>query len=82
VRCMKDQKLVMADQQVEGLFAVPDDPQEIHNVAAAHPGSVSAMQRKLLYHVHKAESLRMESAPVTEVDESVVEHLRALGYIE
>jgi uncharacterized sulfatase len=77
-----DQKLVMADQQVEGLFTLPDDPQEVHNVAGDHPGAVSAMQRKLLHHVHKAESLRMESTPVTEVDESVVEHLRALGYIE
>jgi hypothetical protein len=33
--------------------------------------------------VNKAESQRLETTPMTsEVDESVVDHLRALGYIE
>jgi len=41
------------------------------------------MQRMLIAQVNKAEAQRVESSAATsEVDESVVDHLRALGYIE
>ncbi|MBA3870918.1 MAG: sulfatase [Anaerolineae bacterium] len=76
-------KLAVVGQQVEGLFDIAADPTEVQSVAATEAPTLSAMQRMLIAQVNKAESQRIESTPTTsEVDESVVDHLRALGYIE
>jgi len=76
-------KLAVVGQQVEGFFDIAADPTEVQSVAATQAPTLSAMQRMLIAQVNKAESQRVET-PVTtsEVDESVVDHLRALGYIE
>lgn len=76
-------KLTVIGQQVDGLFDIAADPSEVQSIAASQAPTLSAMQRMLIAQVNKAESQRIESAPTTnEVDESVVDHLRALGYIE
>ncbi|MCA0457367.1 MAG: sulfatase [Chloroflexi bacterium] len=76
-------KLAVVGQQVEGLFNIATDPTDSHNVAAQEPAILSATRRILAMQVNKAESQRVEAASSTaEVDESVVDHLRALGYIE
>jgi arylsulfatase A-like enzyme len=75
-------KLAVLDQQVEGLFDVDADPTEVRNIAGDLSAKVSEMQRKLSGLVALAESRRAEEAFTAEVDESVIDHLRALGYIE
>ena len=76
-------KLAVVGQQVEGLFDIVADPAEVQSVATTQAPTLSAMQRLLVAQVNKAESQRVESsAPAGTVDESLVDHLRALGYIE
>ncbi|MCB9453708.1 MAG: sulfatase [Anaerolineaceae bacterium] len=75
-------KLVTVGDQVEGLFDLAGDPAEIHSVAAQHPQQVTTLRRKLDTFVTHAESQRAEAAEFAEVDAGVVDHLRALGYIE
>jgi uncharacterized sulfatase len=75
-------KLVVVDQRVEGLFNVTADPAEAHNLVIDQKLRVAEMQRKLGALVAQAESQRVESGAGSEVDDAVVEHLRALGYIE
>lgn len=75
-------KLAVIDQNVEGFFDISADPGEVRNIAANHMTAVSEMQRKLASLVALAESRRAEAGFSDRVDDSVVEHLRALGYIE
>src|SRR5262249_37479557 len=75
-------KLAVLDQRIEGLFDVQTDPTEVHNVAADHGAKVAEMQRKLASLVTLAESRRAEAGFTAAVDEAVIDHLRALGYIE
>ncbi|MBI1278751.1 MAG: sulfatase-like hydrolase/transferase [Anaerolineaceae bacterium] len=76
-------KLAVVGQQVEGLFDISTDPTEVQSVATVEAPTLSAMQRMLIAQINKAESQRIDSPVSTsEVDESVVDHLRALGYIE
>lgn len=75
-------KLAVVDQRVEGLFDVTTDPSEAHNISMEQKLRVAEMQRKLGALVAEAESLRAGTSASSEVDESVVDHLRALGYIE
>lgn len=75
-------KLIMLDQQVEGLYDMASDPTEIHSIADSNGAQVTEMQRKLSGLVTLAESRRAEAGFTSAVDESVIEHLRALGYIE
>ncbi len=75
-------KLVTVGNQVEGLFNVSKDPAEVRNIAANHPSEVAMLRRKLDTFVAQAENQRAEAAEFAEVDAGVVDHLRALGYIE
>ncbi len=76
-------KLAVVSQQVEGLFDIATDPTEIQSIATTELSTLSAMQRTLAGLVNKAESQRVESSVSSgTVDDSVVDHLRALGYIE
>ncbi len=79
-----EHKLVLVDDRVEGLFNVTDDPLEIHNRAVAESERVAALSRKLNGLVLQAESRRVESAVFEggARDAALLEHLRALGYIE
>lgn len=75
-------KLAVVDQRVEGLFDVTADPSESRNIAMEQKLRVAEMQRKLGALVAEAESQRAGAGASSEVDEAVVDHLRALGYIE
>ncbi|MEZ4671057.1 MAG: sulfatase [Anaerolineae bacterium] len=75
-------KLTVIDQQVDGFFDVEADPTEVHNLAAGQSARVSTLQRQLATLVSKAELQRAVPTAANIVDDSVVEHLRALGYIE
>jgi uncharacterized sulfatase len=75
-------KLVTVGSQVEGLYNLAADPAETQNIASDQPAQVNALRRKLDTFVTQAENARAEAAGFAEVDASVVDHLRALGYIE
>lgn len=76
-------KLTVIGQQVDSLYDIAADPTEVQSVAATEAPTLSAMQRLLAAQVNKAESQRLTTTASTGVvDESVVDHLRALGYIE
>ncbi len=77
-------KLAQIDQRVEGLFDVASDPGETRSIAADQPRRVSELQRKLATLVSRAEIQRVAASEAASApaDEAVVEHLRALGYIE
>jgi arylsulfatase A-like enzyme len=77
-----DTKLAVAGDKVEGLYDLGADPAETANVAEGHPALVDDLKRRLSTFVKTAESRRAEAALYAPVDESVVEQLRALGYIE
>ncbi|MBZ0275556.1 MAG: sulfatase [Anaerolineae bacterium] len=75
-------KLVTLNGQIEGLFDLTTDPAETHNIAGEQTTLVAALRRKLDTFVVQTEDQRAEAAAFAEVDAGVVEHLRALGYIE
>ncbi|MBZ0284439.1 MAG: sulfatase-like hydrolase/transferase [Anaerolineae bacterium] len=77
-------KLAMVDDRVEGLFNVADDPLEMRDLAATEAAWVAALSRRLSGLVTQAESRRVETAEFEggTRDAAVLEHLRALGYIE
>lgn len=75
-------KLAVVDQQVEGLFDIETDPTEVKNLATERGATISTMQRQLATLVSKAESQQSAVSTAGAVDDSVVDHLRALGYIE
>lgn len=75
-------KLAVVDQQVEGLYDIEGDASEVNNLAGEASAPISTMQRQLATLVSKAEVQRAATSTAGAVDESVVDHLRALGYIE
>ncbi|MBL8154116.1 MAG: sulfatase [Anaerolineae bacterium] len=75
-------KLTVIDQKVDALYDVAADPAEGRDLAAERAGRAAELQRKLATLVSRAELLQPELAAAAPVDDSVVEHLRALGYIE
>lgn len=75
-----DQKLIMRENQVEGLYDVARDPEETHSLASEQPEQIAALENKIKTFVQDvSQPLDPRTA---EVDEKVVEQLRALGYVE
>lgn len=75
-----DHKLVMAEGAVEGLFDVARDPAETRDLAADQPDAAATLAQKISAFVDMTGQL--DDARAAEVDEKVVEQLRALGYVE
>jgi arylsulfatase A-like enzyme len=75
-----DFKLTMRENTVENLFNFADDPAENVNLAAAQPDQVAPLERKISAFVQTMG--KPTNTRTAEVDEKVVEQLRALGYIE
>lgn len=75
-------KLAVVDGRIEGFFDVANDPTETQDLATVQAAQAAEMQRKLASLVTLAESRRAEAGFTSEVDASVLDHLRALGYIE
>ncbi len=75
-------KLAMVAERVEGLYNVIHDPAETHDVAAEQPALVQDLQGKIAAFVSTAEVQQAGQGTFGEVDESIIDNLRALGYIE
>ncbi|RMG81500.1 MAG: sulfatase [Chloroflexi bacterium] len=76
-----EHKLAMVGGQVEGLFDVSHDPQEVRDMSHEQPSTVAALQQKLQTFVATAESQRAVVGELT-VSQEVEDNLRALGYFE
>ncbi len=74
-----DHKLVMAESGVEALFDIADDPAETRDLAAEQPDESAALAEKISAFVAGIGQVEQRTA---EVDEQIVEQLRALGYVE
>ncbi len=75
-----DWKLILRENAVENLFDVADDPAETRDLSTARPAEIGALERKAAAFM---QTMQHPTDPRTaEVDEKVVEQLRALGYIE
>jgi arylsulfatase A-like enzyme len=77
-----DHKLVTVGGQVEGLFDLAADPAETRDLAPEQAMLAAELERKLAIFVSTAESRRADRAAFAPVDDSVLDQLRALGYIE
>lgn len=75
-----DYKLILRENVVEGLYNVAADPAETRDLAAAQPDEVAALRGQIESFTRHADPVH--AAQLAPVDEEVVEHLRALGYIE
>lgn len=75
-------KLAVVGEQVEGLFDVASDPNELQDVSSHAGEMVDTLQRKLRDFVQTAEHYRADGGAFAEVNPEVEDHLRALGYIE
>lgn len=75
-------KLTMVQDRVEGLYNVAADPTEIHDVASANTAVVTHLQGKLDTFVKATDGQNTDAGTLGNVDESVMDNLRALGYIE
>jgi hypothetical protein len=77
-----DYKLITCGEKVEALYNVAADPSETRNLIANEPTRLGEMQRKLATFTQQFESSAIHEPVTANDDEQVLEHLRALGYIE
>jgi uncharacterized sulfatase len=77
-----DYKLMICGEKVEALYNVADDPAETRNLIANEPTRLAEMQRKLADFVQQFDTAPTPEPAAIDDDEQVLEHLRALGYIE
>ncbi|MAS34915.1 MAG: sulfatase [Anaerolineaceae bacterium] len=75
-------KLAMVHDQVEGLFDTQKDPTEIRDIAAAQPDLTQQLQSRLAQFVQTSAAQNGGNNGFGEMDQSVEDNLRALGYIE
>ena len=75
-------KLAMVADRVEGLYDVARDPAETRDVAAEQPALTRTLQGKIAAFVSSAETQQAEDGAFGDVDDAVMDNLRALGYIE
>jgi arylsulfatase A-like enzyme len=75
-------KLIICGEKVESLYNIAADPAETRNLIANDPTRLAEMQRKLTAFIQQFEPSPKPDPATNEDDEQVLEHLRALGYIE
>ena len=75
-------KLAVVHDQVEGLFDTQADPNEVRDISAQNPALAQRLQGRITDFVKLSETLRLDQRGYSEVDDTVVDSLRALGYIE
>ena len=75
-------KLTTVGNQVEGLFDLANDPNEVNSLADAHPEEAEQLLTQLDTFSREVSAGRIANGDFNEVDAEVVDHLRALGYIE
>lgn len=74
-------KLITVGTDVDGLFNIAQDPAELHSIAATQPQQVATLQARLTQFTQETQAQRQESLE-RPVNDEVLDHLRALGYIE
>ncbi|MEM6527329.1 MAG: sulfatase-like hydrolase/transferase [Chloroflexota bacterium] len=77
-----DHKLTTIGEHVDGLFDVFADPNEVRSIADAQPEMTDALRARLDAFSAEAALRRVDGNEFKDVDAEVVEHLRALGYID
>lgn len=75
-------KLAVVADRVEGLFNVAHDPAEIRDVSGENPALVRDLHGKLSAFVRTTTAQQADSGGFHDVDESVLDNLRALGYLD
>lgn len=75
-------KLTTVGTRIDGLFDVTSDPQETVSIAEHQPETVSTLQQQLNDFSREVTAHRADENAFGAVDDEIVEHLRALGYIE
>ncbi len=75
-------KLALVGAQVEGLYDVAADPAETADLAAQDSARAATLQQQAAAFVADAEARRAGAGLTADADESVLDHLRALGYVE
>jgi arylsulfatase A-like enzyme len=75
-----DYKLILRENVVEGLYNVADDSTETRDLAAVEPDRAAALRAHLEAFTRREQSA--DAAQIAPADDEVIEHLRALGYIE
>lgn len=75
-------KLAVVHDRVEGLYDVAADPSEIRNLSVEQAATASSLLSKLDSFVNQNGQHANTAESFTDVDPSVVDNLRALGYIE
>ena len=77
-----DHKLTMVGTHIDGLFDVSQDPQETASLAAQQPQRAAQMEAQLHRFAQEAAASRLDGDTFAEVDDEVLAHLRALGYVD
>lgn len=75
-------KLATVGDAVEGVYDTLDDPDELHDMAADNPKLTGLLRRKLAEFTRSEDNSGPDAPGSGKVDDSIVENLRALGYIE
>ena len=75
-------KLATVGDAVEGVYDTLNDPLEYHDMAADNPKLTGLLRRKLTEFTQSEDDSGPDSPGSSKVDDSIVENLRALGYIE
>jgi arylsulfatase A-like enzyme len=76
-----DHKLMLLHESPRALYDVAADPTEQENVLESQPGIASDLTRRLLTFVREGERGSTQTHQ-QEVDDEVMEQLRALGYVD
>ncbi len=77
-----DHKLAVVGAHPEALFDIAADPLEVRDIAPAHLPLVTHLQTRLNEFVLASEGRRADAPLTTDIDDSVADNLRALGYID
>jgi len=78
-------KLTLVGGEIDALYDLGNDPYEINNLAPDHPATVEQLRGMLDHFVNEAAQQRDALAALAEnaaLTPLMLEHLRALGYIE
>ncbi len=75
-------KLTVVHDRVEALYDVASDPTEMRDVSVGQAALVADLQGKLNNFVKVTERENRDSESFGDVDDSILDNLKALGYIE
>ncbi|MCU0476643.1 MAG: sulfatase [Anaerolineae bacterium] len=80
-----DHKLTVVGGEVDALYDLTTDPHELHDVSGRHPSATGHLRTVLDGFVHEAAQQRDALSALAQdaaLTPQMLEHLRALGYIE